>query len=141
MGVFAATGLTGSSSVSVAESSSIATPSLVVHSSATGRLSAPAGAGPPGGAHSINVGGGGRGAPMRPVETMTEEVGRIIDESNNPSDSTEEDPKEKLANEGTGDAEEKPVPEESNEPRNPKKRMWEEDKETAKEEQRKKDEL
>ncbi|KAH8657642.1 Sec20-domain-containing protein [Tricladium varicosporioides] len=141
MGFFAVTGLTGSSSASVSELNLIATPSLVVHGSATGRLSAPAGAGPPGGAHSINVGGGGRGAPMRPGETITEQVGRIIDESNSLLDSTEEDPIEKPADEGAGDVEERSMPEESNEPRNPKKRIWEEEIEAAKEEQRKKNEL
>ncbi|KAF4631273.1 hypothetical protein G7Y89_g6856 [Cudoniella acicularis] len=144
MAIFAVTGLIGGSSVKVLESSSVVSPSLVTHRSATGRLSAPSGAGPPGmGAPSINVGGGGRGAPMRPTDTpsqrssMSEQVGRIIDDSNSESAKVE-DQGEKPAEEV---AVEQPELEESTEPRNPKKRMWEEDKEAVKEEQRKKDEL
>jgi len=86
----------------------------------------------------INV-GNGRSSSARETnaaqdESMTDQVGRIIDESQN--------------NDGTGEnaeavtEDEKPVEEEPVEAeRNPKKRMWEEDEEAAKEERRKKDEL
>lgn len=89
----------------------------------------------------VTVGGGGRGAPMRgpnvpgavwppKEEKVSEQVGRIIDESKNAQVISEE------PGEGTGDdvvvGEEKP---------NPKKRMWEEEAETSKEKARAKDEL
>lgn len=116
--------------------------SSAVHSLPTGRLTAPAGAtGPP----RIHVGGGGRGAPMQgpnsPPEqnrVYSEQVEQIIDESKKESESAdgkvEESPKE-----GEGEGQAEPNPEE--EPRNPKKRMWEEDKEAEKEAIRNKDEL
>ncbi|EHL03369.1 hypothetical protein M7I_0589 [Glarea lozoyensis 74030] len=109
--------------------------------SATGKLSMPSGAqGPP----SIRVGGGGRGAPMsgpntppepsRPsLESYSEKVGKIIDDSNEKI--VEEIVEEIVTEEAVEDvtAEEHP--------RNPKKRMWEEEKEAAELSQRNKDEL
>jgi protein transport protein SEC20 len=90
---------------------------------------------------SIKVGGGGKGGPMKTTstpqgspaepsgESVSEQVGKIVDESDDIP----------IEDEGTsqdavkGDqAENRP---------NPKKRMWEEDKEAAKEAERKRDEL
>ncbi|KAE8447636.1 hypothetical protein EG329_010607 [Mollisiaceae sp. DMI_Dod_QoI] len=141
MGVFSVIGLiSGSNSGSaVGQSMSQAVGhETVVHSSGT-RGPRPS-LGPPG-AHRINVGGGGRGAPMSGSsspqvsrqetsgDSISEQVGRIIDESQqepigqNPE--AEDDSRE-------GEAEIQ---------RNPKKRMWEEEKEAAKEAERKRDEL
>ena len=134
-GVFTAMGLIGGSSVSV---SSAAGRETVVHNSATGR--APRATMSGARAPSVNVGGGGRGAPMRPSdapsdgapqrsgESVSEEVGRIIDEGN-------EEPVDEGLPEDAGEGQE------AGTQRNPKKRMWEEPKEEAKEEQKRKDEL
>lgn len=145
MGVFAAMGLLGgdpsspSPSLSVSPiMSSVMSHATVVHSSGT-RGPRPTG-GPPGAQH-IHVGGGGRGAPMRQGqgsvpersgESVSEQVGRIIDESQN-QDGTEETPAE--------DPQGGEQVSEETEPRNPKKRMWEEPKEAEKEAQKKHDEL
>jgi protein transport protein SEC20 len=135
MGVLTGVGLIGgstSSSVS-AVPSSVPTESLVTHRSAAGKLSMPSGAqGPP----SVRVGGGGRGAPMsgpntppepsRPSpDTHSEKVGKIIDDSN-----------EEYVKSDVGD-----VLDTEDSPRNPKKRMWEEEKEAEKHAQRTRDEL
>jgi len=141
VGVFTAIGLTAGTSVESSVSQGISSES-VVYASVT-RASRPTGAAAR--LPNINVGGGGRGAPMRPPdrpqgqETMSEQVGKIIDESQ--------------SNHGEGDAggqtqdAEKTVKEDNTEDdsikaeKNPKKRMWEEDVEAAKEAQIKKDEL
>jgi protein transport protein SEC20 len=131
LGIFAALDLTGGQSVESGVTSVASSMPTVSHRTA-GRLSAPSGARTPPG---VNVGGGGKGAPMHSQGppagqegSVTEQVGRIIDES-----------KEQEA--GKEEEEGMPENETAEEPKNPKKRMWEEDKEAAKEEQRKKDEL
>ena len=116
---------------------SIMASETVVHNSAT-RASRPSAAPRP----NIQVGAGGKGGPMRPREapqggeTLSEQVGQIIDESQNNEGAQQEvtdDPVEKASRREEGEqAESQP---------NPKKRMWEEDKEAAKQAQRAKDEL
>lgn len=135
IGVLTGIGLIGGSAGSTAVSvSSVVGTQTVVHNSAT-RASRPTM--PP--RASVNVGGGGRGGPPRSLETpqgqggetVSEQVGRIIDESQN--EGAAEDPVEEdteATEEGQAAAQ-----------KNPKKRMWEESKEAAKEAQRKKDEL
>jgi protein transport protein SEC20 len=69
-------------------------------------------------------------------ETVSEQVGRVIDDSQNNQRTGQEaveDPVEEVT--------ESPEEEQAEAHRNPKKRMWEEDKEAAKEAQRAKDEL
>jgi protein transport protein SEC20 len=138
IGVFAAMGLIGGGRPDNGVSSSVVH-QTVVHNSATraSRPTVPLSRG-----HSVNVGGGGKGGPMKPRETahgqpdetMSEQVGRIIDESHSGRVVDRE-------------ATEKPVeahvkqPAEEEAQRNPKKRMWEEEKEAVKEAQRTKDEL
>lgn len=132
MGVFTTMGLIGGSQVDIG-ASSMAGRQTVIHSSGT--------RGPPRvdmsgqRAPSIKVGGGGKGAPMRPTDTpsggesesVSEQVGKIIDDSGgNPNEGTTDDVAVGKEVEGQP---------------NPKKRMWEEDKEAAKEAGRKKDEL
>ncbi|KAH7364560.1 protein transport membrane glycoprotein-like protein Sec20 [Rhexocercosporidium sp. MPI-PUGE-AT-0058] len=145
MGVFTTMGLLGgdlpSSSVSVGVSpvlSSVVNQATVVHSSGT-RGPRPTG-GPPGAQH-VQVGGGGRGAPMRQGqgsvpersgESVSEQVGRIIDESQNHEGADETSVKDSQEGEQVS---------EEAEPRNPKKRMWEEPVEAEKEAQKKHDEL
>jgi protein transport protein SEC20 len=133
LGIFAALGLTGGQNAEAGVTSVVSSSPTVSHRTA-GRLSAPSGARTPPG---VNVGGGGKGAPMHSQGppagqgnggSVSDQVGRIIDES-------KEQETQKEGEEGT------PENETAEEPRNPKKRMWEEDKEAAKEEQRKKDEL
>lgn len=66
--------------------------------------------------------------PERSGESMTEQVGKIIDESQNQGvaeGSTNEDPAQ-------GEEQVQDGPERVQEQRNPKKRMWEEDVEAAK---------
>lgn len=138
MGVLAVLGVTGakggSGSGAAGASTSVVSGghTTITHATA-GRISVPAYARRPPG---VQVGGGGKGAPL-PQGTpgpqgqggsVSEQVGRIIDESKE---------------QGTGEEVKDDTPEEeaAEQPRNPKKRMWEEDKEAAKEEQRKKDEL
>jgi protein transport protein SEC20 len=137
IGVFTAMGLLSGSSVAVSSASSVVERETVIHNSATrSPLATISGMRAP----SVNVGGGGRGAPMIPVarprrsvpegtgHQILEQVGRIIDESQNeavPDQESSEEHKEEEA---------------ENQP-NPKKRMWEEEKEAAKEEQKNKDEL
>jgi protein transport protein SEC20 len=115
----------------------------VVHSSGTRRQKVVM---PGQEAPSIKVGGGGKGGPMRatgttpgnPQEssggTVSEEVGKIID-GGHARDQGEGTSGEEGTN---GDA---PEGEEVENQPNPKKRMWEEEKEAAKETERKKDEL
>jgi protein transport protein SEC20 len=120
MGVLTGVGIIGESTSSVAAvPSSISTEPLVTHKSAAGKLSMPSGAqGPP----SVRVGGGGRGAPMsgpnsppepsRPLpDTHSAKVGKIIDDSN--KGYVESAVSDDLVAEDA--------------PRNPKKRMWEEE--------------
>ena len=91
-------------------------------------------------APSVNVGVGGKGGPMRPVETpqgqggetVSEQVGRIVDDSQQNEGAEQEE---------TEEVEEITEEEQAEEQKNPKKRMWEEDQEAAKEAQRSKDEL
>jgi protein transport protein SEC20 len=134
MGVFAAMGLRGglSSDLGVG-SSSMHGRETVVHNSATrGPRPNMSGASAP----TVSVCGGGKGAPMSgspqpgqgSEERVSEQVGRIIDESQD-----DQTVPESL----TGDVTEG---EEAGTQKNSKKRMWEEDKEVAKEAQRK-DEL
>ncbi|KUJ24000.1 Sec20-domain-containing protein [Mollisia scopiformis] len=141
IGVFTAMGLVGGSKPESGVNPSL-TPVMghhtVAHSSGT-RGPKPS-LGPPG-VHRVNVGGGGRGAPMQGSnnpqaskqetsgDSMSEKVGRIIDESReSPLGETEEG----------GDSAPKG---EAEIQRNPKKRMWEEEREAGKDAQRKKDEL
>jgi len=116
--------------------------SLVVQPSATGGIprfsrgmSAP----------SIVVGGGGRGAPGPPSNqpsrsaegSLSEQVGRMAEES-------QENQQGGVRQGGSEDCVEKKNEEghtRQEQPRNPKKRMWEEDVEAKKFEERKKDEL
>ena len=121
----------GSTTVAV---SSVAGAQTVWHNSAT-RASRPTVAPK---AASINVGGGGKGGPMKPQETRgqggetsLEQVGRIIDDSETHQEATEE------FVEGDTEA----AAEQAEAQKNPKKRMWEEDKEAEKMAQRPKDEL
>jgi protein transport protein SEC20 len=141
MGVFTTMGLLGGatseSGVSPGLSSAVGQ-QTVAHSSGT-RAPKPS-LGPPG-AHRVNVGGGGRGAPMQGDNvprasrqegskvSISEQVGQIIDESQRETVTTDDDA-EDHAEEGGADVQ-----------RNPKKRMWEEEKEAVKEAARKKDEL
>jgi protein transport protein SEC20 len=138
MGVLTGVGVIGGSTSSVAAVPS-AVPSLVptepvvTHRSAPGKLSMPSGAqGPP----TVRVGGGGRGAPMsgpntppepsRPLpDSYVEKVGKIIDDST-----------EGYVDPGVDDD----LAAEDVE-KNPKKRMWEEEKEAVNHAQRNKDEL
>jgi len=144
-GILTTLGVIGGSSVSVA-GSSLAGRETVMHSSGTrGPLPTMSGSRAP----SVNVGGGGRGAPMRSTDTpqqrrsereegsVSEQVGRIIDQSN--QQSGERPSADDRVPEGqTG--EDAPQEEEQVQ-RNPKKRMWEEEKEAPKEAQRVRDEL
>jgi protein transport protein SEC20 len=142
MGVFAAMGLRGGSnsdvgvsSSSIAASSTVVAPTSVVHNKAT-RIPKTPGGKPP----SVNVGGGGRGAPMNGPnvpgmqqgsgESVSEQVGRIIDESQSGELRKEDTTEGALEEQGEQD-EVKP---------NPKKRMWEE-KEAPIKAQRQRDEL
>jgi len=127
--VFAAAGVFGGSNVDIGVSSAIGGQTVVHHNPARATVvgsDAPV----------INV-ANDRSSSIRETdahqdETLTEQVGRIIDE--NPESQGEEEA-------GTADngesAEVEPVEAE----KNPKKRMWEEPKEAAKEAPRKKDEL
>jgi protein transport protein SEC20 len=137
MGVFTAVGLRSSRHGVFTDDAVVGAtniperPTLIVHSSATEPLGRATGSVR---APSVNVGGGGRGAPPRGTEPagqggMVEEVGRIIDDSQQQGSSQEQQ-------QGSGQGEQAA----RHEP-NPKKRMWEEPVEAAKEEQRKKDEL
>ncbi|KAG0650653.1 hypothetical protein D0Z07_2729 [Hyphodiscus hymeniophilus] len=138
IGVLTGIGLIGDGGTAVGVSSvasSIAGSPTVVHKSAT-RASRPSI--PP--RASVNVGGGGRGGPVQPrettegQETVSEHVGRIIDDSQSREGTEQEashDPVEESPEMG----------EEAEVQRNPKKRMWEEVKEAAKQDQRVKDEL
>ncbi|KAH8815124.1 protein transport membrane glycoprotein-like protein Sec20 [Xylogone sp. PMI_703] len=136
-GVLTAMGVLGGSASSAPSVSSVAAgQTLRVHNSAT---RAPFSTIIPQNPPSVNVGGGGRGAPIRSdapqaeahrqePDTMAERVGRIIDESG--------------AKEGEGSQprQNEPVEEQPEVRRNPKKRMFEDPEAIAKEE-RKKDEL
>ncbi|TAQ90458.1 hypothetical protein B7494_g1180 [Chlorociboria aeruginascens] len=133
IGIFAALGVSGGekgsggvTSVSAITSSSLTSSATVSHRSGTRARGSVPSFKPP----SVNVGGGGRGAPMGAVSgspnIVTERVEKIIDESQEDQYSSGEETAQDEA--------------EVSKP-NPKKRMWEEDKEAAKEEQREKDEL
>jgi protein transport protein SEC20 len=98
---------------------------------------------------SIQVGGGGRGrsgpgghpspAPQESRRSVTEDVERIIDES---QEQNQQGIQEAERDNSTGEKREDEVAAEEERPKpNPKKRMWEEDKEAKKEEERKRDEL
>jgi len=140
IGVLTGIGLIGGGAGSTAVSvSSVVGTQTVVHNSAT-RASRPTVAP----RASVNVGGGGRGGPARPMETpqgrggetIMEQVGRIIDGSQHNEGAEHEiteDPVEETT-EATED-------EQAEAQKNPKKRMWEEPKEAAKEAQRNRDEL
>ncbi|TVY36473.1 hypothetical protein LOCC1_G005401 [Lachnellula occidentalis] len=134
LGVFAVlrmgvTGGKGSGEVAGISTSVVGGGSTTVTHATAGRVSVPAYARRPPG---VNVGGGGKGAPMAqgtPAPqgqggSVSEQVGKIIDESK------EQEAGEEVKNDT-------PEDEAAEQPRNPKKRMWEEDKE----EQRRKDEL
>jgi protein transport protein SEC20 len=123
IGIFTATGLIGGSSVSIGTSSMEVRETVVNDSAMRGAAQATMSRA---GAPSTNAGGGGGGASEESEETVSERVGRIIDES-----------REEQAVPGEDATEEEQVQVQPN----PKKRMWEEDKEEAKEAQRKKDEL
>jgi protein transport protein SEC20 len=92
-------------------------------------------------APSINGDGGGREGSTRPTDppqgqdSVSEQVGKIIDDSRN-NQIGEDNPSR--VNSGNGQDGEK---DEAQAERNPMKRMWEEDKEAVKEAARKKDEL
>ncbi len=142
-GVFTAMGIIGGSTA-VSNVSSMAESQTIIHNSATrGPRPTISGARAP----SVNVGGGGRGAPVRQSNTppssipesssqsVSEQVGKIIDESQDePITEQSEDGKysEEASQERVDEAENQP---------NPNKRMWEEPVEAQKEVQRKKDEL
>lgn len=106
----------------------------VVHGSGT-RGPQPTGPPPPG--QNVRVGGGGRGAPMGQAEqgggsedSLTEQVGKIIDESRDQQEADAEgsaDTTGETAPDDGGQRAEQPV-----EPRNPRKRMWEEEVEAPK---------
>jgi protein transport protein SEC20 len=135
IGVLTGIGLIGGGAADEISSaaSSISGTQLVVHNSAT-RASRPTMAH---GGHSITVGGGGKGGPVRPRErpqgqegeTLFEQVGQII------KDSPNDKPSQRVPD-GVADrarqAEAQP---------NPKKRMWEEENEEVKEDRSSKDEL
>jgi len=137
MGVLSTTGAVGHSSVDTSITSVVGH-STIVHSTGT-RTPIPTIAGSH--ARSMNVGGGGRGAPMRPMDapqgqgSVSEQVGRIIDESRNDYAGEEKPAQEESGGDANGEGEQAQAK------RNPMKRMWEEDKEAAKEAQRRKDEL
>lgn len=125
MGVFAAVGVTGAKG----DVSEVVSSAAVTNETA-GRIAVPSFARPPPG---VRVGGGGKGGPMPQGYqgdggSVSEEVGRIVDES-------------KKSESGAEIVDDPPTEEAEEQPRNPKKRMWEEDIEAAKEEQRRKDEL
>jgi protein transport protein SEC20 len=132
-GVLTTVGVIGGASNAAGDGTSSAISHTVVHNSGT-RGPKPTG-GPPGKANSINVGGGGRGAPMRPRDppqpqgegSLSEKVGKIIDGSRSDQPGEEETL--------TGFTEEQ---KEGVEEINPKKRMWEENEVT---EETSKDEL
>lgn len=143
IGVFNFMGMINSSPTAEIGVSSVAGSQSVIHNSGTrSPMASISGARAP----TIRVGGGGRGASMRPAETpsssdpeqggpsdesLSEQVGKIIDESNQEANDGSSADNGEQAGEGQA----------ANQP-NPKKRMWEEDKEAAKyEEQRKKNEL
>ncbi|CZS94640.1 related to protein transport membrane glycoprotein Sec20 [Rhynchosporium graminicola] len=146
MGVFTFLGLFGgdpekeAASVSVSPlMSSMVSQATVIHSSGT-RGSRATG-GPPNSQH-VQAGGGGEDAfvghhqgsvSASSEESMSEQVGKIVDEIQN-HEGAEEAPAE-------NPQEEEPVSEEA-EPRNPKKRMWEEPPQKAEQQaQKKHDEL
>lgn len=127
-------GASGSNAPSVSQLTTAVSQTVIQHNSAT---RAPHPSGIPRNAPSVNVGGGGRGAPMRSADTsqtivhkqepdtMVEQVGRIIEES------------------GTGEAQEdlsENSEEQGDVERNPKKRMFE-DQEAGANAERRKDEL
>lgn len=136
IGVFTAMGLIGGQKIDVGVSPLAGGErDTVVHSSGTRgpKVTMSGVRNPP----SIRVGGGGKGAPgatdtpqRRPGsadDSISQQVGKIIDESGEAAIDAEE-------------VGEDPLEEREHQP-NPMKRMWEEEKESAKEAQRQKDEL
>lgn len=139
IGVFTAIGSIGGQKADVAVSSALSR-GTVVHSSGTrGPRVTMSGSRTP----SIQVGGGKKGGPMKPRptdtpqespaespgESVSEQVGKIIDESGDDSAR------------GEGTIEDAVDGEQVENQPNPKKRMWEEDKEAVKEAERNRDEL
>ena len=141
MGVLASVGII-SSKTSQSSSSVIGgtRTTLIVQPSATGgaprfnqRMSAP----------SIAVGGGGRGAPgpqsNQPARSeegsITEQIGKMVE------DNQEHQPGELKPAGPQANKDEKTKEDHKQQPRNPKKRMWDEDVEAKKYEERQKDEL
>jgi protein transport protein SEC20 len=136
MGVFAIVGLRGSWPAEAGSQAAVISerPSLAVHNSGTWGTSSQTVIGSR--VPSVHVGGGRHEAsstgtqPAGSEGSIIEEVGKIIDESQQGgSGEGQERGNEQVTNEERGG------------PPNPKKRMWEEDKEAPKEAQRKKDEL
>ena len=142
-GVFTAMGIIGGSTAASTVSSMAASQTIVHNSATRGPRPVISGARAP----NVNVGGGGRGAPMRRSDTppssipessgrsVSEQVGRIIDGSQDgpvTEQSGDEKLSQEISQEGVDDVENRP---------NPKKRMWEEPVEAEKELHRKKDEL
>jgi protein transport protein SEC20 len=140
--MFTAVGVTGGQKPDVGVSPVVGR-ETVVHSSGTRRPKvAMSGQEAP----SIKVGGGGKGGPMRATGTrlgshqessggtVSEEVGKIIDEGH-----ARDQDEGTSGEEGSSGA--APEGEEIENQPNPKKRRWEEEKESAKEAERKKDEL
>jgi protein transport protein SEC20 len=142
MGVLTGIGLIGGTPVGGVSSvaSPVAGTQTVVHNSAT-RASRPS---MPPRAHSVHVGGGGKGGPMKPKETpqghgsktVFEQVGRIIDE-----DQTNQGEDHEVADDSVEKSADSKEGEQVEAQRNPKKRMWEEEKEAGKQDRRAKDEL
>jgi len=135
-GIFAATGMLGSKEDGSIESSvgSITSQATVSHRSGTRD---PSQVYTSRAAPSIVVGGGGRGVPIGGYKpraqhtqqgegSMTEQVVRIIDESQQGQRA------DQMADEETSDGAAKDTADEHVSQKNPKKRMWEEDKEAAK---------
>ena len=134
IGVLTGIGLIGGGGTDVGVSSvasSVIGSETVVHKSAT-RASRPSM--PP--KASLNVGGGGKGGPVQPRETpqagktISEQVGQIIDDSRTSEEEKDGGTEAPIDGNDQADAQ-----------GNPKKRMWEEEKEAVKQEPSAKDEL
>ncbi|EKD19273.1 uncharacterized protein L3040_009287 [Drepanopeziza brunnea f. sp. 'multigermtubi'] len=133
LGLLGAAGVIGGgsagTSVSVSTELSTMMQATAVHSSGTRGPSPTA----PSQGQNIRVGGGGRGAPMERADgssgnSMTEQVGSIIDESQNQDAVPERKPDEA----GEAHETEAPPQEQPEGQRNPMKRMWEEEEEAPK---------
>lgn len=118
--VLAAVGIIGGSSVAIPDTPVVPSGALLVSSSIV-----------PSGVPSVSIASSARETePSQNHGSVSEEVGRIIDESRDQLRDTEP----ANADEGSEEAQ-------AQAQKNPKKRMWEEEKEAPKEAQRKKDEL